>query len=180
MLQSDWFVILNWRLMVMLIQSFLNTSTRLIYVLQSLVYHVCASFGGFFRWLIHSFVGDWCYNLIGSFSIRIDVIAGDSGSFFIRRDVIVGDNGSFFIIKSNVIAGDSGYFFIIRRNVISGDSGYFFIIKRNVIAGESGFFCIIRSRSYSYEGKEEKVVNNYFGSCVYIKISLVDRLVMFE
>ena len=65
-LLSDWFVILRWRLMVMLIQSFLNTSTRLISVLQSLVHHVCASFGGFFRWwLIHSFVGDWCYNLIG-------------------------------------------------------------------------------------------------------------------
>ena len=56
----------------------------------------------------------------------------------------------------------------------------FFIIKRNVVAGESGFFCIIRSRSYSYEGKEEEVVNNYFGSCVYIKISFVDRLVMYE
>ena len=64
-LQSDWFVILNWRLMVMLIQSFLNTSTRLISVLQSLVHHVGASFGGFFRWLIYSFVGDWCYNLFG-------------------------------------------------------------------------------------------------------------------
>ena len=162
----------------MLIQSFLNTSTRLISVLQSLVHHVCASFGGFFRWLIHSFVGDWCYNLIGSFSIRSDVIAGDSGSFFIRRDVIAGDS-SYFFIKRNVISGDSSYFFI-KRNVISGDSSYFFIIKRNVVAGESGFFCIIRSRSYSYEGKEEKVVNNYFGSCVYIKISLVDRLVMFE
>ena len=164
MLQSDWFVILTWRLMLKLNHSFLNTSTRLISVLQSLVHHVCASFGGFFRWLIHSFVGDWCYNLIGSFSIRSDVIAGDSGSFFIRRDVI---------------AGDSSYFFI-KRNVISGVSSYFFIIKRNVVAGESGFFCIIRSRSYSYEGKEEEVVNNYFGSCVYIKISFVDRLVMFE
>ena len=95
-----------------------------------------------------------------------------------RSDVIAGDSGSFFI-RSDVIAGDSSYFFI-KRNVISGDSSYFFIIKRNVVAGESGFFCIIRSRSYSYEGKEEKVVNNYFGSCVYIKVSLIDRLVMFE
>ena len=65
-LQSACFVILNWRSMVMLIYSLLNTSTRLISVLQSLVHHVCDSFGGFFRWwLIHSFVGDWCYNLIG-------------------------------------------------------------------------------------------------------------------
>ena len=54
-LQSDWFVILNWRLMVKHIQSFLNTSTRIISVLQSLVHHVCASFGGFFR-LINSFI----------------------------------------------------------------------------------------------------------------------------
>ena len=62
---GDWLVILNWRLMVMLIHSFLNTSTRLISVLQSLVHHVGASFGGFFRWwLIHSFVGDWRYNLL--------------------------------------------------------------------------------------------------------------------
>ena len=62
---GDWFVILNWRLMVMLIHSsFLNTATRLISVLQSLVYHVGASFCGFFRWwVIYSFVGDWCYNL---------------------------------------------------------------------------------------------------------------------
>ena len=59
-----WFVILNWRLMVMLIQTFLNTSTRLISVLQSLVHHICALFGGFFCWwLIHSFADDWCYNL---------------------------------------------------------------------------------------------------------------------
>ena len=66
LLQSvgDWFVILYWRLMVMLIHSFLNTSTRLISVLQSLVHHVCASFGGFFRcWVIYSYAGDWCYNL---------------------------------------------------------------------------------------------------------------------
>ena len=63
---GDWFVILNWRLMVMLIHSFLNTSTRLISLLQSLVHHVGASFGGIFRWwFIYSFVGDWCYNLFG-------------------------------------------------------------------------------------------------------------------
>ena len=47
-----------------LIHSFLITSTRLISVLQSLVHHVGASIGGFFRWwLIYSFEGDWCYNL---------------------------------------------------------------------------------------------------------------------
>ena len=87
---------------------------------------------------------------------------------------------SFFIIKRSVIAGDSGSFFIIRRNVIAGDSGYFFMIKRNVVAGESGSFFIIWSRSYFYEAKEEKVVDNSFGSCIYIAMSLVVRLVMFE
>ena len=71
-------------------------------------------------------------------------------------------------------------FFIIKRSVIAGDSGSFFIIKRNVVAGDSGSFFIIWSRSYFYEAKEEKVVNNSFGSCVYIAMSLVDRLVMFE
>jgi hypothetical protein len=90
-----------------------------------------------------------------------------------------GDSGSFFIIKRSVIAGDSGSF-IFKRNVIAGDSGYFFIIMRNVVAGESGSFYIIWSRSYFYEGKEGIVVNNFFGSCVYIAMPLVDRLVMFE
>ena len=67
LLQSvvDWFVILYGRLMVMLIHSFLNTATRLISVLQSLVHHVGASFGFLSLVIIHSFVGDWCYNLIG-------------------------------------------------------------------------------------------------------------------